>query len=577
MKHEMDGTARPSAGRSKVFALLAAVAVLLSLNNGLLPRGTTASSVNKSRPLGKVRYILHGLGVQPPRKHTVKGKRNEPLYTRYVLDTKRHQKASVGFRDGTLLHLNQLTDAVLRSPSLTQVKSGEVEEQVVPGTSHQIRTAAAVASAIGTIFDVKVKKKGKKQVTIITVVEGAVLVKTKHGRVMVKSGEQTRVKKGKAPSTPVPVNAAAVTNWTAPIPPPAVPLGLNIALDANGGNIYQWSSQRDSPDHSFDSSNANDGSLDRGWQSAAGQTSNQALWLRFQGLHPYTITSIFLDCAATGGQAAANDAKDFEVKVSTAGYAESNFKPVLDGTCQQRGGLQVFPLPSPVPATYLELDLKNNQGGSDGIALAEVGVVSSDTPGTLGTPTPVPTDTPTPTPTDTPTPAPTATSTPTPTATPIPIWHLKWHAEDLDTVQGSTKGSTSGSFSGGVVDLSMDVTLNPDGTLTTSNGTGTSNWQTRPCSVSNLPDTYPVTLTGTASGNPPTLTVQLHLQESSHTFTCPGGYLFTFAGTETGVDLNKLTFTVPLVNGQTTTLPPVDDNDGDTSKLTGSVTTTLGP
>jgi len=403
-------------------AKLALITVAMLVVAGLqsaVPRITNASGATTSSNIAQVRFILHGLAVQPPHKKVARAKVKDPLFNQYTLMTKVKQKASVNFKDGSILNLNQLTNAVLRSPALTQVKSGEVEQQVVPGTNHSVQTSAAVASAIGTVFDVQVKA----NLTIITVVEGSVLVKTKSGSEVVKSGQQTRVRKGHPPSSPQPVDTAAITKWAAPIPAPKTALGLNIALDANGGNIYRWTSERADPNQTFDAHNADDGRLDRGWQSGTGQTTEQSLWIRFQGLHPYNVVALFLNCAATGGQAAADAARDFEVLASDTG-PNTGFTPVLAASCSDQDQIQVFPLSTPVKASYLQVDFKNNHGGTEGIAVAELGVISVEQPATLGTPTPEPaTATPVP-PTATPVP-PTPTlvpATPTqvpPTATPI--------------------------------------------------------------------------------------------------------------------------------------------------------------
>lgn len=390
--------------------------MLVAVGATLLPGATSANVTSAARPLGQVRYILHGLTVQAPKHRAGRGKLKQAVYNAYRLQTKKQQKASVGFRDGSLLHLNQLTDVFLRSGSLTQVRRGEVEEMVTPGTNHKVKTAAAVASAIGTNFDVKVNGK----TTIITVVEGAVLVTTAAGSVVVKSGQQVTVRPGQAPGTPTDVDVGAATAWTAPIPGPASPLGLNIALDANGGHVYAASSERDSADHGFDASSINDGRMDRGWQSVQGAVTEQTVSLEFQGGRSYRVNAILLDCSATGGEGSENDLKDFAISVSTAGKAASDFSSVLQGTCERQSGMQRFTLASPVDARYLMLVAHDNYGGADGIAVAELAVISPDEPATLGTPTPAPTETPTETPTNSPTVAPSTapTVTPVPTDTP---------------------------------------------------------------------------------------------------------------------------------------------------------------
>lgn len=378
---------------------------LLALGLAALPQAGTTPAVAAANPLASVRYIKKGLSVQPPRHHASSGKVRQPLYSAYRLQTRRAQRASVAFRDGTILNMNQLTDATLRSASVTQVKSGEVAEQVTPGSNHRVQTPAAVASAIGTLFDVRVHG----NLTVITVVEGAVLVTTAKGSVVVKSGEQIQIRKGQAPSAPAPVDAETVTAWNATIPPPAGPPGLNIALDANGGSVYAWSSQRGDANHAFDAVNANDGRLDHGWQSAAGQVKSQWLRVSFQGGKQYPISAVFLDCAATGGQDGGNAMNDFAILTSDS--PDSGFTSVLTGSCAQSSSIQVFPLAASVRAAYLELDALDNHGGSDGIAVAELGVISSQEPAVLGTPTPLPSATATPTQVPSPTATPTATAT----------------------------------------------------------------------------------------------------------------------------------------------------------------------
>src|SRR5947209_8920790 len=201
--------------RTRPFALLGATALLLALASpGILPNPTQASGAYAAAPLAHVRYIQHGLTVQAPRARAGKGKVKQSLFKSYALQTRRKEKASITFQDSTLLHMNQLTSAVLRSAALTQLKSGEVEEQVVPGSNHSVQTSAAVASAVGTVFDVLVRGK----LTVITVVEGAVLVQTAHGTVLVKSGQQVRITKGTTPPQPAPANIGAATSWTQSIP-----------------------------------------------------------------------------------------------------------------------------------------------------------------------------------------------------------------------------------------------------------------------------------------------------------------------------------------------------------------------
>jgi ferric-dicitrate binding protein FerR (iron transport regulator) len=182
-----------------------------------------------------VRYIKHGLSVSRAGKPKP-GRIKMPLYGRDALSTKKNQGASLTFSDKTVLHLNQLTDAVLVTANSTVVKKGEVDQIVMPGTNHSILTAAAVASAIGTNWDERVKGK----TTTISVKEGVVLVNTPKGSLVLKAGQQTTVTVGQAPTAPTTVDPNSVGAWATGYPKANLP--INLALDTNGGKIVGQSS-----------------------------------------------------------------------------------------------------------------------------------------------------------------------------------------------------------------------------------------------------------------------------------------------------------------------------------------------
>lgn len=360
-----------------------------------------------AKALGQVRYIKRGLTVQPPHKQPRRGTVKMRLYKGYFLQTKAAQLASVRFNDGTLLHINQRTDVVLRTPHLTYVKRGEVDQVTTPGTDHRVQTSTALAAAIGTELDVRIVGKN----TIVTVVEGAGRVSNKLGSVIVKTGQQTVVAPNQPPQPPSPANAQATVSWTQPIPPPAQSIAQNIALDFNGGHIVGYSSQqpapaarvagRSSPRISaspWDVHYINDGLLDRGWESATGHASNQYVKLGFISDNVALVTGVVIDPAATGGHSASNDLKDFEIKVSTSGTDDGSFTVVFRGVTRQKNSLQRFDFPSPVPARYVELYALDNYGGR-AIAVSELEISATGEP--VGGPTPTPVSTPAATPTAT--------------------------------------------------------------------------------------------------------------------------------------------------------------------------------
>lgn len=369
----------------------------------------------KATPIAHVRYIKRGLHVTTPNKKTVKGKVKMPVYAPSTLSTGTKQLASLGFKDGTVLQMNQRTTLVLRNPHLTYVNGGQVDEILAPGTSHRVQTATSTAAAIGTEFLVResvqireVKRgKGKKRhvqrekvhVTVFIVEEGALQVKSSKGSILVKTDQKTTVQEGKAPLPPVKVDATPALAWTKPIPPPTVHTE-NLVLDANGGQVVGYSSQAApaSQRHSEErtrhaapqlkgeqagtsqpwaAANINDGRLETGWMSAQGQVTNQWVKLQLENGNAYQISGVVIDPSATNGADPSNALRDFQIRVSTTGTADADFTTVFSGTCQRQKGLQIFSFPRPVDARYVELYALSNQGGHDGIAVAELEVVGA--------------------------------------------------------------------------------------------------------------------------------------------------------------------------------------------------------
>jgi len=345
------------------------------LVSGLAPSSTHAAfpgAKQSNSPLGKVNYIFHGLGVAPPGGSLRPGAKGENVMQQYFLRTVAGQKASVRFLDGTALHINQNTDAVLASASTTRVTRGEAAVYLKPGTNHQVVAATAVASAIGTEYDVQVAN-GRARFVVL---HGALRVTSAGHLVVVKSNFQTFVSQGAAPLPPSPVDAKAVFAWNAGIPTPD--LGEDISLDANGGTIEGFSSRLASNGSNGDVHHINDGLLTEGWISAAGKTANQFVKVGFLLGNTYRISDVIIDPAATGGASSKEDLKDFEIRVSTTGTSNANFTSVFQGTCKRSDRLQHFTFPVPVLARYVELVALNNYGSARGVAVAEWEVVATE-------------------------------------------------------------------------------------------------------------------------------------------------------------------------------------------------------
>lgn len=352
---------------ARVLRISGPLAILLALSLVLVPALGEAATARRASKLASVKYIYRGLTVQAPHHRAGKGRVKQPLYAKYFLKTQRKQRASLRFRDGTVLHMNQLTDAVLQSPHRTQVKRGEVDEVLMPGTNHQVSTASAVATAIGTNFIIKVVHGG----SYFIVVHGAVHVKNAKGSQTVTTNQESLVVNGHPPQPPVHVNAQKLDQWTRGMAPSNLP--ENQALEANGAKVIAYSSQYSSAAEGnfWDATYINDGSLDYGWESASGQTTNQWVKIALAGNKVRTLTAFLIDPAATHGDPASADLKDFEIRVSTTGTADADFTTVLQGTCKQKNSLQKFVPTSPVKARYVELVALDNYGSPDWTAVAE--------------------------------------------------------------------------------------------------------------------------------------------------------------------------------------------------------------
>jgi uncharacterized protein YkwD len=339
---------------------------------------TSARSIERGsapRPLGTVRAIIHGLTVTPPGRQAGHGAVKESVFSRYALRTGAGQLASVGFADGTVLHMNQLTDAELTSPTSTHVTSGQVEQIVRPGSTHTVTTVSATASAIGTNWDTACTSRQ----CVFAVIEGAVVVaatvrvakKRLIVRVLVTTGYETTVVPGKAPTTPVRFGTNP-TAWAKVLPPPSPALPINLALSANGGNMLTSTGVRASPTNKWDMTHVIDGDLTTGWQSSVGEVTHQSLVVGLPGTKSHQVIGIVLDPAATGGQPAADAVKSFSVAVSTDG---KKFTVVYRGSTTSETGLQSFNFPSPVQAAQVEFVARSNWGGASGVAVAELEVV----------------------------------------------------------------------------------------------------------------------------------------------------------------------------------------------------------
>jgi hypothetical protein len=351
-------------------SLLRAVVFTFLVGGCVLAHPISGVAAPSAARMATVTFVDRGLQVQPTTGHAFKGQVKEPLFSRYGLRTVKAQRAAIGFTDGTTFHMNQQTDVTLTDSHRMLVKHGEIAMYLKPGSDHSVATQAALATAIGTVFDLQINGDDSTYI----VVHGALQVQNRLGTVVVETNQESTAGPDQAPTQPKSVDGRTAIGWTAGLPRPN--LGENEALAADGGTIVGVSSQDVGTDHGWDAQYVIDGLLQRGWRSAAGQVRNQSIVFGLGGGHEYQITDVILDPAATSGNPPAADLKHFTILASTTGTAPADFHLVASGTCLEANSLQNFHFPHVQPARYVELLMNDNYGGTQYIELAEAEIVA---------------------------------------------------------------------------------------------------------------------------------------------------------------------------------------------------------
>lgn len=208
---------------------------LLITYSGIL---AAAHPVRAAGHIAVVRFIDHGLTVQPPQQDARKGWVHQSLFPADRLLTQAHQRAKLQFVDASVLYMNQRTDLVLRGAGFTQLKHGEIDAVDAGAAHRKVRTDAAVATANGTMFDVRIETGSSTSsgygtptpnplppgTTTVSVVKGVVVVSGHGGygyslgRVTVHAGQWTHAVPGRAPTTPTSHNASQDTAWKGGMP-----------------------------------------------------------------------------------------------------------------------------------------------------------------------------------------------------------------------------------------------------------------------------------------------------------------------------------------------------------------------
>ncbi len=214
------GTAPHGVVILKVRAQAVGVALVQASHAGYSP--TTFKAPIVPGPPATVTSIKRGMFVLAPHRKPIPGKVGADLFEQYHGLTGKGQYASLGLRDGTLVDLNADTDVLIRDPLHVTLSKGELFLEVVHGgVSHQVQVGSAVVATKGTRLDVKVDAKTKA--TVVTVVEGQVLVSNRKvsgstANVLVGAGQQSTVLGSKPPSPPKPVDLNKLLSWIHNLP-----------------------------------------------------------------------------------------------------------------------------------------------------------------------------------------------------------------------------------------------------------------------------------------------------------------------------------------------------------------------
>jgi tetratricopeptide (TPR) repeat protein len=172
-------------------------------------------------PVARLRNVRPSVQVRVAREAQFVGVR-EKYALRFgdTIRTDKKGKAELLFSNGTRVAMNGgsqlqiLAPETKTSPMVIRVFGALSEVFVRPRGNTQVRTAAAIAAARGTAFLVQLPD---ENTAVVTVTEDEVEFFNNSGAVLLTEGEQSTAVVGKAPTTPVTVDASGELAWTAEI------------------------------------------------------------------------------------------------------------------------------------------------------------------------------------------------------------------------------------------------------------------------------------------------------------------------------------------------------------------------
>jgi tetratricopeptide (TPR) repeat protein len=207
-------------GQNRFFVALAALLFLLPSTNA------------QAIPVARLRNVKPSVQVRVAREGQFVGVREkQALRFGDTIRTDKKGKAELLFSNGTRVAMNGgsqlqiLAPETKESPMVIRVFGALSEVFVRPRGNTQVRTAAAIAAARGTAFLVQLPD---ENTVVVTVTEDEVEFFNNSGAVLLAQGEQSTAAVGKAPTTPIAVDASGELAWTAEIA--GLPIDYETAL-----------------------------------------------------------------------------------------------------------------------------------------------------------------------------------------------------------------------------------------------------------------------------------------------------------------------------------------------------------
>ena len=218
--------------RPKQILLLLLLAVLPAAGLHAAPPGTNGSASAEAALLtieGKVEVARSGAGSWSP------GQTNQVLQVGDRVRTGLRSRATVRLSNLTVLRVNELTTLQIQPPSTAGKPSALNLESGAAyffsrerPTEMEFRTPLASGAIRGTEFQLAVAGDGR---TVVTLLDGAVVLTNSFGGLDLASGEEATVEPGRGPTKTAVVDAINIIQWCLYYPAVLDPDELNLSAD----------------------------------------------------------------------------------------------------------------------------------------------------------------------------------------------------------------------------------------------------------------------------------------------------------------------------------------------------------